>query len=508
MENAKVEKRFWYSVAALIVLFVLLRLPSLFEPHWHSDEGLYASMAEAMEQGSVLYSDIFDHKPPFIFYLYMVGDHATRFVWVKLLSMLSGVLGVVGSSLLLRDKFGHKIALWLGLVATILLSTPLLSTNTANTENFFVPLVIWGLYLALKSGSKYLFVAGSLMGLAIWWKPVALFDFLAVGLFLLLTQLTSFRWSALKSFASANWRLAAGFFWPTLLVIAIQIGQDNLVNFYNAVVLANLNYIGDTSDKSALLTFLSSLSFRALLSAAILAIWVYLYKVRKLRELTLLALLVLTLEVFGAFSSGRGYSHYLQQAVPGFLLLTSVVVTKVRHVQRAWQSWLLAAIVPVSTVLLLVFFLINGNISATEVQEKLRYYPDFVRSITGGMDYAQSPSFRGREERLQELALLLDQHERQSVYIYSLDCWVYHDLQIPPQVFYLNPFHMYVFAEEAIPRTLRELEENAIQYIVVDRTLGVVPELDDVIEYEYQLEQESENFVLYRRNEISPVLAR
>ncbi|PIV07387.1 hypothetical protein COS53_02565, partial [Candidatus Shapirobacteria bacterium CG03_land_8_20_14_0_80_35_14] len=51
------------------ILFFLLRLPSLFEPYWYGDEGVYLALGQGIRHGLTLYSQIYDNKPPAIYYL-------------------------------------------------------------------------------------------------------------------------------------------------------------------------------------------------------------------------------------------------------------------------------------------------------------------------------------------------------------------------------------------------------------------------------------------------------
>ena len=54
----------------LLLLFTLLRIPSLFEPSWYGDEGIYQVIGTGIHQGRLLYSGIWDNKPPFLFFIY------------------------------------------------------------------------------------------------------------------------------------------------------------------------------------------------------------------------------------------------------------------------------------------------------------------------------------------------------------------------------------------------------------------------------------------------------
>jgi len=47
-----------------IALFALLRIPSFLEPHWYTDEAGYVTTARSLLEGKVLYSQVWNNKPP------------------------------------------------------------------------------------------------------------------------------------------------------------------------------------------------------------------------------------------------------------------------------------------------------------------------------------------------------------------------------------------------------------------------------------------------------------
>ena len=69
----------------LILLAVILRIPSLFEPYWYGDEGIYLTLGHAARQGLVWYRDIHDNKPPL---LYLVAALAGTVFWFRLILLV------------------------------------------------------------------------------------------------------------------------------------------------------------------------------------------------------------------------------------------------------------------------------------------------------------------------------------------------------------------------------------------------------------------------------------
>ena len=59
----------WFLIIISVVFF-FLRFPSLFEPNWYGDEGVYQTLGIGMNAGRLLYKGIFDNKPPLLYFLY------------------------------------------------------------------------------------------------------------------------------------------------------------------------------------------------------------------------------------------------------------------------------------------------------------------------------------------------------------------------------------------------------------------------------------------------------
>ena len=60
-------------LAAILALGILVRLPTFFRPLLSDDEAIYATTADAMARGDLLYRDVVDHKPPLIYHVYQAG---------------------------------------------------------------------------------------------------------------------------------------------------------------------------------------------------------------------------------------------------------------------------------------------------------------------------------------------------------------------------------------------------------------------------------------------------
>jgi len=67
------RRAFEAAVVATFLLGVCLRLPTFSRPLLSDDEAIYATTADALGRGDLLYRDVVDHKPPLIYHVYQAG---------------------------------------------------------------------------------------------------------------------------------------------------------------------------------------------------------------------------------------------------------------------------------------------------------------------------------------------------------------------------------------------------------------------------------------------------
>ena len=165
----------WIAIAAaLLVVLPLLLLMLQFGAG--RDQGVYLVTARAMAAGGLPYRDVWDIKPPGIFFIYRLaralgGD---GMVPVRALEGAALVSQIAAFALLTRRFVGSILpGLWGGVLAVIL-HVQLEFWHTGQPESFGGPILAWGLVLATTTGSRRfarLFAAGALFGAAGLLKP-------------------------------------------------------------------------------------------------------------------------------------------------------------------------------------------------------------------------------------------------------------------------------------------------------------------------------------------------
>lgn len=377
------EKYTWLLIG-LCTIFFFLRLPSIIEPYWYGDEGVYEVIGQAMNHGQLLYRDIWDNKPPLLYLLYAIAQGDQQIV--KIISILAGEVSIVVFFLLSRKLFKK---LPLSIITTILfvlfLATPLLEANIANAEVFILPFVILPALILYQFVNKdthkpnkfTALSAGFLLGIAFLFKTVAIFDFMAFFLFIVMSNFPEkISWSLLKKSHKHTFKnilpqgefVILGFSLPLTVTILYFVAHHAFANFLQAVFLENINYVGYANMVQGLPFGLLSIKFLLLLLSVILIFW----KRTKMSPPTRFILLWTLFSLFNAFFSERPYTHYVITLLPSFCMIIGLFFAS----KKIKTRFSLASGVLFISIITSIQFNFNWTKSYT-------YYPNAIQFITG-----------------------------------------------------------------------------------------------------------------------------
>lgn len=380
-------KEFWFLLAASF-LFFLLRLPSLFEPDWYGDEGIYQVIGIAIRNGRLLYRDIWDNKPPLL-YLTYAAVSSDQFL-VRLLSLIFGLGSIIAFFFLLKKLFPHlsqKVLFISTSLFAFLLAIPLLEGNIANSENFMMPLILLAALLIFNNplssssfkfpaSSFQLIVAGFLLSLAFLFKIVAIFDFAAFFLFLFIAtykkaQLIINQLKYLLVFT-------ASFLFPIIGITLFFTINGAFSDFFQASFMQNVGYVSYGNKLLIPQGFL----FIKLIILASITFFLFL-KRSKISHSTLFIILWLSFSVFNAFFSQRPYTHYVLVVFPSLMLFLTFSVSK------AFSKTILIAFAAIILV-----FIISANFNF--YKKTSGYYQNFLSFLSGNKDINSYRAFFDR----------------------------------------------------------------------------------------------------------------
>ena len=361
--------------------------------------------------GDVPYRDVWDHKPPLIYFVDALGIALTPGslwgIWILQFLLIFFTLFFIYK--LLDREFGVYAALAGGLVLTSGLLTILEKGNV--TEQYALVFQALCFWLFLRAWRKdfplrdtfWIGVAG---GLAFNFKQTTIGIWITYALFLLVIRLIQ-RKFPFKELLS----LLAGWLVPSLVLALYLTSQGALSDFWEQAFLYNFVYIGKHEGIRRLIpVFIKGFAYLQngwVLYAAILG-WlaglVYAWFRRKAlftqaHPLILIALVNLPIEVFLITISGRSILHYYLTPLPVMAILSgSLVYTlsslagKIPQFDRLRvQRW-------VPGVVLAVILL--GQIG------QVTYYPSYVRVLHDN-DYAPVIEYVSSNTREGDQVLLI-----------------------------------------------------------------------------------------------------
>lgn len=231
----------WWPRPVPLAFAILLvgRLPSFFEPHWYTDEAGYATTAQGLLDGKILYAEIWNNKPPLHLWtvalpLWLFGPSEAGLHLFTLAASAATLAAVAwcASRILSRRRAAFAV-----IACAVLLGLPVLDAELAIPESFLIAFAAWSAALVLVrlhrgEGGGVLWAAGAglLSAAAIAYQQTALADALAMGLILLLGP--PFHLRHVLAYAAAVVVPTAGW----LLVVTALAGWHNvafaLAGFY------------------------------------------------------------------------------------------------------------------------------------------------------------------------------------------------------------------------------------------------------------------------------------
>lgn len=463
---AYLEKGKEYWIAIIIAfLFILLRLPSLIEPYWYGDEGIYQVIGQALHNGSLLYRDIWDNKPPllYIIYAFANGDQLI----VRLASLLAGTASMLFLFFLSQKLFHSlRVSMIVSLVYSIFLATPLAEGNIANAENFIVLPVLAAAYIIFvtlkKQNILMYFIAGILLGLAFLLKIVALFDLAAFVLFIFYSTYKNFTLPKLKKTLLPLIPLFIGFVTPVLITFLYFFFNGIFKEFIHASFFGNITYVGW---KNTFLGIPQGLLLLKLFLLASVSVLLFI-KRHSFSSTTLFVCLWISFSLFNAFFSGRPYTHYVLVMVPVYCIFLGMILTRKGYFSKI-ISFILMLII--SYITFSFFHLYNFS-------KLLAYYPITYKFVIGQESFENYQKFFDRKvPRDYMVADFISTHtkDKDKVFIWGNNAQIYALSNKQPLTKYTVAYH--VADKAAFQITENAINQQKPKYIIVLRENEPLP---------------------------------
>jgi hypothetical protein len=463
----------------LIILVMVLRIPSLFMPHYYGDEEIYFVMGRAWREGVPLYQAMFDHKPPLIYI--MAGIAPTMLAFRGLLTGLMIVHTILFWKL--AQLFWHKTRPTLSYVSSlifvILTTLPLFEGLTVNAELLMmIPvtaavLLLWNTRTDTRVRAYRYLLAGLLGGIGWLFKIPVAADMVAIGLYFLVFNKKTLREGFKALFSWSFLAYAVAFVSPLLLTFVYYYLKGDGPDYLATVLTVNLGYVSSWSTSTYTFNpFKSGLFVRAI-ALGVFTLGLYIAR-KKLDTRLVLASLWVAFSLFGALLSARPYPHYLQQLMAPISLLLPFV-----FVAENVVSWIVIAVMIATGIL---------------VQKQIKFwgyptlsvYTTYFEYVTKQITWDEYLNRFDNASRNYKLAKYLNERlqDDEGIYIWGTDPTVYNlTNRLPKGGKYIVSFH--VRDLQKYDYTLDNLVKNMPKYILVAHDAGEFDGLSVLLDHKY-----------------------
>ena len=487
-------KKHYLILAAILFLIFILRFPSLFEPFWYGDEGIFAAVGRNLNFGGVLYQTAWDNKPPMIYLTYaaVFQFFGVSMFWLRLVVAVVVLATAAIIYEIAQATIGARRALAACFIFGFLTSLRIIEGNLALTEIFMILPISLAMMIAVKRKFDYisLFFGGFLISVASLYKQVGVLEAAALGIFLFLVT-TNF-WEFIKKGVA----LTVGFVIPYAITFAYFASKGLVGDYIFGAYTYYRIYLGESPRYAILINIAKILP---IVAAIFYGLWKK-FKDKKV-DTSFLFVLWAAFSFLGSYFSGRTYGHYLVQAAPAVSLLLAQIRLPVgknfSHLVK--KSSIVFAVFFVIPLVFLTRLLFADFISGGPVNQ-IKYFRNFVDYATGHKTIASyNDFFDSNVNTVDALASAIGKEgaKGSSVYIWGDLPWLYAIVDAQNPVRYVTSFHVFGVPsgrEEVISRLLA----SPPQYIIRgESSIGYFAELEKLINARYTLSAKIETAKLY-----------
>lgn len=494
------NKLFRSELLVPIIFLLILFVPHFYQRFFDVDGGVYAAISTSIWNGELLYSDVWDHKPPIIYLIYTpiaFFGAEIGIVTLRILLLLLALISLYLAYLILKNfNLSKKLNLIILLVVAFLVASPIFEGNFFNTENLFLPLTLF--YILRIFNNKLSYLEGMLLSVAFFIKFQAFAELVLITSMLLLVWFKEIKKIKIQNLV----KVGAGFLISTTLFLLPFLISNNSLDALNAIIGTNFTYVEQVGYKVNLI--FTSIDFKVLLlTIYILTFFIlnllYLFKPSKIKitsKITFLSLHILLIEIFLVLYPERNYAHYLIQTIPGILLTLPIIIDLIKK-SKSYFIKLLFIVLPVlfTITFLFVFSKVNitGQFSSTGYSP-LVYYSSFIFNRQG-----KEPGYFNKNNTVEKTAKhIKDNYSKyNSHFLYTKEPWIFSLSKID----YSNKY--YLFAQMYISwETFNEDRRRLLssEVVIIQEELVIQQQLLNNIKSQYTLIESFNGYSFYIKN--------
>ncbi|MFC1727413.1 ArnT family glycosyltransferase [Patescibacteria group bacterium] len=508
MNLKKILSKYWLLL--VLIIFLFLKVPCLFEPFTYGDEGIYLSLGQASQKGLTWYQDIHDNKPPMLYLVAALAGNFTTYRSIHFGWSLITILAFWQLAKLIFPK--NKPAIGFSTLAfTLLTSLHSLEGNVGNAENFMLLLIIAAFHFVyeqlpkkhkkgenLNKSPAIYYTAGTFLGLATLFKIPAGFDFAAILCLLLVFPKKLNRQSWLNILTSGLY-LTTGFLSPILLSFAFYGLKHALPEYIYAAFSQNIPYLSSWAQSKPQAGGLPIPMISRGLMVLLTILGVSIFR-KKIPSAVKLILIWFAFSWFAVLLSSRPYPHYLLQLVPAFSLSIGLIfplpkILNKNHLKNIPKK----IFVP---LFLALVFQLTFSVFHFWKYPNLDYYLNFYQLVLGQKNKEEYfKEFDSKAKYLYQAADYIRKRTRPSekIFIWGTEPSIYPLSQRLPLGRYTTSYHIIDF--NGYEETMILFQESPPPYLIVSQDeKRPFPKLFHFIQTYYSPPREIGHLRIYRLN--------
>lgn len=317
-----------------LCFYALLPFNPAFTSYIDRDSGVFLYTGWRMVEGELPYRDVWDHKPPMIFFINALGLIVSNSRWgVWFLEFIFLFVASLIGFTLIQKKMGDFPAI-LGSWLWIYTFSSLIDGGNF-TEEYALPFQFASLWFFNKFATTNrlkinLFWTGFFAGCAFFTKQTTIGIIVAIFLFITIVRMPTIQ---IRHWLSEIWTLSLGMFLPILVIGLLFAFSGSLFEFFDTAFFYNfVSYTSFSADKNAarFLSILRGVFFYGrsgilfFVFFGLLVGIIYFRKILQDNALILMAIIALPIELALVSFSGRGYLHYYISALPILAILSAL----------------------------------------------------------------------------------------------------------------------------------------------------------------------------------------
>lgn len=476
----------------------------------------YAYNGREIVNGAVLYRDMWDHKPPGIYFLnaavykisFPVFIQSLRFV-----SMFASFLAALALFFVLRQYFSERISAVTTILFSIFSNVYFLNVGDNLVEGYMLPVLVFLYYAiiqAYRTNHKgWYFITGICLGILFLFKQIGILPFGAIGLFLFLEK---------KYKAIAPLILIAIGTIIALIPFAAYIVKNNIASeTFDAVFLYNMVY---SQQPLEIRSIGQSLYYAMQVILATLLFWVFAATgalQKKYSRLDVFFLLLFFASFIGVTMGGKFAftRHYFLLLFPS---LSYFVAKALREMNTLYSRRSARVLLSIGTgAILFPSIIMQGQAVLSGL-----YYTGAINLEKKEMQYLLGlPQYNFVEEQkvTQSVAKYLQRHLAPGDRILNWgaepELYVYTNTSSPSRYYYNFPLNgIFIKGDSMLPQRrlmfMKELEKDKPMFIIVNNDEGKHQVSFAALEFDefktflgiyYMKDTEIGSFIIFKRSD-------